>query len=217
MPRQAYKTKDGEHVPGASTVAKIIGESGGLLYWANKQGRLGKTLEDARKTEADAGTLAHSMVEAHLHGEDPEKCLEGQYVETVAGARTAFGAFLDWRSVEHFEPIIVEASFVSETHRYGGTLDAIGKSGSEGLTTLCDWKTGKAYPEHILQLAGYRHLYEEATGDTIERVMICIFSKDSGLMAPITVPMPVVEDAWGAFLQCRALYDMRAKLKKVLP
>ena len=216
MPTQIYRLKDGTRVPGASTVAKIISDPGGLLYWANKQGLEGRTLQDARKGAADAGTLAHAMVEAHLQGEDPQALLDGQPVETATGAETAFGAFLDWRESQTFEPITTEAAFVSETYRFGGTIDAVGLT-SGGKVTLCDWKTGKAYEEHLLQLSGYRQLYEENTGDKIERVILAIFSKDSGLMAPITIPLAALDEAFDAFVHAKALYDARARLRKVLP
>ena len=72
-PKSGYKLKDGSKVPGVTTIIGRFKDSGGLLWWAFEQGKSAErgeisSLYDKRDEAADAGTLAHSMVEAHIDG-----------------------------------------------------------------------------------------------------------------------------------------------------
>jgi len=55
-------------IPGCTTVIGRFKESGGLIYWAWDQGRQGLDFRETRDKAADAGTLAHAMVEADIRG-----------------------------------------------------------------------------------------------------------------------------------------------------
>lgn len=69
MPRPigGYKLKDGTRVPGASTIAKIGSDSGGLIHWAWEQGIAGLDYQASRDAAADAGTLVHAAAEEWKH------------------------------------------------------------------------------------------------------------------------------------------------------
>src|ERR1043166_4925564 len=122
--RQKYVDSDGKTVPSVTTIIGRFKESGGLLYWANKAGLEGKTLEEARQPAATAGTMAHDVFEAHIHGREPPN-LEGG-AETIAKAQAAFQAYLTWRQMVELEIQYTEVPLVSGKHRFGGRLDGIG-------------------------------------------------------------------------------------------
>jgi len=75
-PKAGYFLKDGNRVPGTTTITGRFKESGGLVYWAWDLGKKGIDYREARDTAASAGTLVHAMVEAHAAGEDPEARLK---------------------------------------------------------------------------------------------------------------------------------------------
>ena len=70
MPTADYKNAKGVRIPGNTTV--INGNLGwsknGLMYWAWEQGRNGKDFRQSRDDAADAGTLAHALIEADIKG-----------------------------------------------------------------------------------------------------------------------------------------------------
>ena len=95
-PKEGYYV-DGKRVPGVTTILGRFKESGGLLYWANQQGRDGKTLDEARAEVTTPGTLAHKAVEDHINGR-PETALTGAG-EVTEKARNAYAAYLHWEAI----------------------------------------------------------------------------------------------------------------------
>ena len=67
-PVGGYKLKDGTRVPGASTIAKIGSDPGGLIHWSWEQGIAGIDYRDARDAAGKAGTLVHEAAENWKHG-----------------------------------------------------------------------------------------------------------------------------------------------------
>ncbi len=63
-PHQKYYLKDGRQVTGASSVAKIGDDTGGLVKWANSMGLKGVDTNTVRDAAADAGTVCHGLTEA---------------------------------------------------------------------------------------------------------------------------------------------------------
>jgi hypothetical protein len=131
-------------------------DSGALIHWAWKCGRDGLDYRAVRDKAADAGTMAHDAIEAHIRGHefafdsDPEIC---------ARARCAFGAFLEWAEQTQMRVTHTELALVSERHRFGGTMDAIvlriGRAVGE-------WKASNGcYPEYLIQVAAYGQLWNE--------------------------------------------------------
>ncbi|KKK75628.1 hypothetical protein LCGC14_2871800, partial [marine sediment metagenome] len=113
-----------------------------------------------RDKAADAGTLAHAMVEAYLTGQSPDALTAGLDLETVGKAETAFLAFLEWSESTKLKVVETELSLVSEKHLFGGTLDARVLTINDRLT-IGDWKTSNAiYGDMLMQVAAYKALYE---------------------------------------------------------
>ena len=156
--RQQYKASDGKRVPSVTTILSRFKESGGLLYWANQCGLDGMTLEEARKPAASAGTIAHDMVEAKINGWEMPTVRAKK--EIVDKAKAAYGMYLKWADQTKIDIEHTEVGLVSEKHRYGGKLDAIGMIGNS--LCLIDWKTSNSiYADYLLQCAAYAELWEE--------------------------------------------------------
>ena len=159
MPRIRYKNAKGELLKGATTVAKQVGwGSGGLMWWANKQGLEGRTLQESYDTATIPGTIAHYLIECFLKNEEPQMSLEWSNGD-IEKARVAFQNFHNWAKQFKFEPIHVEPNLISEKWQYGGTPDVIAMI--LGEPAIVDWKTGKIYESTFLQLVAYRQLCVE--------------------------------------------------------
>lgn len=212
-PREIYRDAAGTRLPSVTTIISRFKDSGGLLYWANEAGLSGLTLDQARAPAATAGTMAHALVEAHLNKRKPPE-LVGD-ATTIERARAAFDVFLRWQDMTKLSIRHTEVSLVSERHKFGGRLDAIGTLGN--ALCLLDWKaTAALYADYLYQAAAYKLLWEENYGDhpLVGGVHLCRFSKDSGDFSHSHFP-DVSEEA-ETFLAMRALYDrVKATEKRV--
>jgi len=216
MPTTEYRLANGTRVPGVTTVISTsLGWSkGALMYWAWSQGKEGLDYRETQRTAADAGTMAHAMVEARIHervfvpppGVDPHQ---------VDLATLAFGAFEEWFQGSRIELLETEMHLVSQTHRFGGTPDAVGRI--KGACTLLDWKTSRGiYADYLIQLAAYAHLWNENRGEQITGgVHCCRFDKSTGGFSHHWWPLEALEPGWEAFLRLRDLYDLERQMKKL--
>jgi hypothetical protein len=175
---QKYPLKDGTDVPGASTIAKIGEDSGGLIHWAWKLGMEGQDYRKVRDKAADIGTVAHFMIECFLHNHEPD--LSEFSPADVEKATIAYNNFRRWWDEEGFTVIEPEVQLVSEEFLFGGTIDAPSRD-RDGKIVLLDWKTSKAIvPAHKVQLAGYEQLWNENRPDMkVQRRGIVRIGKES--------------------------------------
>ncbi len=214
MPTHLYKDNSGKRVPSVTTIISRFKESGGLLYWANQAGLDGKTLDEARRPAADAGTMAHLLVEAHIHGKELPDLVGNP--EVIAKARAAFAAYLNWSKLTNLEIRHTEVALVSDTHHFGGCLDAIGVARSlhNGLA-LCDWKSSNSiYPDYLYQLSAYAILWNENYPETpiTGGFHLCRFAKEEGDFAHHYFPS--LEEEGKTFIMMRELFDRVKKTEK---
>lgn len=155
-PTDGYKI-DGKRVPGVTTIIGRFKPSGGLIHWAWQQGRDGKDYRDTRDAAANAGTLAHDMVEADIYGQPFDASAYDPAL--VAQATGAFHAYQEWKQQTQLEVAESEVTLLSATHRFGGTLDALLV---RGALSLGDWKTSNSiYADYLIQLGAYAILWDE--------------------------------------------------------
>jgi len=213
VPRINYRLKDGTPARGATTIAKQVGwGQGGLMWWANKQGLEGRTLQESYDTATIPGTIAHYLIECFLKNEEPKMSLEWSD-EDIAKAQVAFANFEKWAKQFKFEPIHVEPNLISDKWDYGGTPDVVAKV--LGDPAIVDWKTGRTYESTFLQLAAYGQLVRENYPD---------LPLDGGfhlLRIPKSEDVPAFHhshwgvlppEAWEAFEYCLRL----GKIEKIL-
>ena len=216
-PKSGYRTKDGERVPGVTTIIGRFKDSGALMYWAFNQGKAGKErlYEEAEKA-ADIGTLAHELVEMHIKGSDEATVIDHAkgFPEMADTALAAYGAYLDWEEQSKLKILEQETPLVSEAFRFGGTIDAVGSDMRQRLC-IVDWKSSNAiYPDYLIQVSAYKQLWEEnnrphkITGG----FHICRFAKEFGDFEHRFYPN--LDEAWESFELMRRLYDIDKILKK---
>lgn len=208
--REVYKDAKGNRVPSVTTILSRFKDSGGLLYWANQAGLEGKTLDEARAPAATAGTIAHDLVEAHINNRVLPELTAPQPI--VEKARAAYASYLTWAEMYKLKIRHTEVSLVSNAHGFGGRLDAIGMNG-EGLVLL-DWKTSNAvYADYLLQLAGYKLLWEENYPEhPLTGFHLCRFAKEEGDFSHHYFPR--LDKEAETFLAMRALYDLVKDVEK---
>ena len=221
-PTQGYYNAAGDKIPGTTTIIGRFKESGGLIQWAYKSGRehermvaQGKEaprhLYDVRDSAAEAGTLAHDMIEAHILGKPYEAPDAAE--DTLTKARNAFAQFLEWRDQSRMEIIATERAYVSERLQFGGTVDGIGRD-IKGRIVLIDWKTSNGvYQDMLVQLAAYSLLLEENAPEwTPQGFHLLRVAKESADFAHHY--WGELEDAKRAFVLMRDLYRLDSGLKK---
>ena len=215
-PKIGYKI-DGKSVPGVTTIIGRFKASGGLLFWAFEQGKAAERgeiskLYDKRDEAAEAGTLAHSLVEAHINGESLE--ISGASAQIILQAKQGFENYLQWQDDNKIEIVQQEIELVSKEFLFGGCPDAIGRD-SRGQLCLLDWKTSNSiFLDYLLQLAAYMILWDENYPDKplVGGYHLLRFSKEHADFAHHF--WNELEDAKKMFLLLRQAYFLDKILKK---
>ena len=221
-PKKGYWL-DGKRLPGTTTVIGRFKDSAGLLHWAFGQGQSDAShLYEQANVAADIGTLAHSMIEAHINGESPSVVLDGVEVDSAAKATNAFEMYLEWEKQTglKFLSKYQEIQLVSPEYQFGGTPDAIGEI--DGKVFLLDWKTSNGvYTDYLIQLAAYRHLVNEGVRmDTGEPLPFKIEAAAHLLRFPKEFPdfdhrfFGDLDDGWEQFKHFRAAYEIDKRLRQ---
>ncbi len=201
-----YKLEDGTIVPGVTTVINLLAKPA-LINWANRMGLDGIDTAKYVDSMAEVGTYAHYLILCDLTGEEPETESVSPTVRDLA--ENAFLSYLAWKSAHDVVPDLVETQLVSESDRYGGTIDFYGTV--DGVPTLIDFKTSSGiYPEHSYQLAAYwrllayaRHRVEQAKILQIGR------TEDEGFSEHTFKDPSKRQDL---FMHLRAVYDLQKEL-----
>lgn len=209
-----YRLADGTRVPGVTTITGVM-DKPALVPWANRLGLQGIQVREYVDELATVGTLAHYLIQCHLTNETPDT---GDYSKNqIDLAENGLVKWLYWQEATGYEPIVCEQALVSETHRYGGTVDSYGiltKRG--GVKALVDIKTAKAiYDDMFTQVAGgYALLLREHGYDVAQSMIVRVGRNAEEGEHPeekvCTSPELHVE----RFLTCRRLYDVNQRIKK---
>lgn len=211
-PKQGYFLKDGSKVPGTTTVISRFKDSGALIWWAWNQGKEGEDYRQTSKAAADAGTVAHGLVEGHLRKVDVD--LTGVPGDVAEKGLSAFQSYLSWERQTGIKPQPLEIPLISETYRFGGTPDALFQM-PDGSIAMGDWKSSNAvYSDYLIQLAAYKQLWEENFPDKpiTGGFHICRFSKEHGDFAHHFFPK--LDEAWEQFKLFLQAYEIDKRLKK---
>jgi hypothetical protein len=215
VPTIKYRNAQGDLIPGTTTVisTNLGWNKQQLLWWANQEGLAGRNHRESTQKAADAGTICHAMVEDHIHGR--EWIANGEPAELIARALVAFGAYQEWEENTGIKIIATEIHLVSENYQYGATPDAIGVT--KRGPVLLDWKSGGGtYSDHAIQLAGYRHAWEEVTGIAlVGGYHLCRFDKESGGFSHKWWPQEALSEAWEVFVRLLYLHNRKRGLERL--
>jgi len=208
---QRYYTSDGKQVVGVTTILGVLAKPA-LVGWANRLGLQGIDTNKYVDEAASVGTLAHYLVECDLKGEEPDlkDFTEAQLERALHGVH----AFKEWRERPGaFQPLMVEAQLVSDTYRFGGTIDCV--AAIDGVLTLVDIKTSSGiYPEHRYQLSAYWRLLLEH-GYEIKGARILRIGRTEGEgMEEHTLTGRQVLHGWQVFEACLRIYTLKQEEKR---
>lgn len=206
MAHPIYRNAEGKRLPSITTVINKRKEADGMIYAAWKLGFEGKDYKVEWSDKANSGTLAHSFI----HGEEPD--LSACTPEIIAKATKAVDEFHKWQKQSLLESESSEVSLVCECHQVGGTIDDIWIHNGE--RSIGDIKTGKLYPDHLIQVAAYKHLWEVNFPDKPINggFHLLHFDKENADFGH--QHFSDLSDAWKAFVHMRAVYDLMEKLKE---
>ncbi len=211
MGKHAFALRDGTEVPSVTTILSNLGwKSYGLMYWAHALGKAGKDLREEREAVAEVGTICHAYAAADIGGRQrgpfdaPDEILEK--------AERSFASYLQWKAMTRLELLAPELPLVSERHRFGGRLDAV--VSFDGSAGLLDFKSSKTlYPDHIVQVAAYAHLWDEHKPEMpLGHWHILRWAPDGAFSHHALSPRQI-ELGWKAFLDCMSLHQIKKELK----
>jgi hypothetical protein len=214
MPTQQYVNSKGERIPGNTT---IIGSNLGwnkqaLIYWGWSQGKAGLDFRQTRDAAADAGTLAHAMIESWIKGQPFDK--EKYAKELIDIAETGFLNYLEWADQVHFEPITMEVPLISEKYQFGTTIDILAKV--SGKLSIVECKTSNdIYEDFLIQMSAQRVAWDENHPDELIQALhlLRVNKEHASFTHSYYDALP---GAFEAFLDLRDLHDRKKQLKKLL-
>lgn len=214
-PRDGYRNKAGDLVPGCTTVLSSIstGPNDPLLWWAVKCERAGDSWIDARERSARLGTWIHDALDRYP---DPLPASAPGWMtaEEWGKARGDFEAYAEWESRVQPRVIAHEVQTVSEDLQAGGTFDQIVEIA--GTPTVLDFKTGKSVDirKVTAQLAMYAHAAYEAgiVRSPIRAGLILHFSPKG--LKPIGIDPEQLSAGLDLFRAARSVYRLLKEFPK---
>ena len=203
-----YKLKDGTIIPGVTTITGSLGwGKDALIKWANNLGLQGIDSREYVNEKAQIGTLAHRMITDYLQ---QIKTDTAEYSKDIIDlAENSALSFFEWLKSNELKPILIEKPLISESLKYGGTLDIYAEN--NGVLELIDLKTGRGiYGEYIIQVAALEYLLVENGYKVYRRRILNIpRSEDESFMEKIIadtkVPMEI-------FKNCLTIYELKKRL-----
>ena len=137
------------------------------------------------KGAAESGTIAHDYIENHV-------CEKPQPKELVIkinkdnNAKNSVKSFDAWEREHKVEWVASELVIGSETHEFGGTLDAIAYV--DNIPSLIDFKTSNQISaDYFLQTAAYQIALEEMGFMPLQRIILRIPKNGDGFET-VTLP-----------------------------
>jgi hypothetical protein len=188
-----FSHQNGDRIRSVTTFTGILDKSTYLIPWALKLakefifshiGKKGYVIEDIveeamkqhtikRDIAGDIGTEIHKWIDLWIMGKKPK-------IPDDEKVRNGVVAFMNFQKEYKVKWIESERIIYSRKYDYAGILDGVGFILPDKSLFLGDFKSGRIYPEHFLQTAGYQIAYEEETKKEIKERMIMAFDKNTG-------------------------------------
>jgi CRISPR/Cas system-associated exonuclease Cas4 (RecB family) len=162
--------------------------------------------KDVKEEAASIGHQVHDI----LHSERFEDPIED---DRVAAGVYAGRAWLESRNVKTLES---ERLVFSKRNTVVGRLDRIVEI--SGKRCLADWKTSNGvWPEMVMQVSAYKAMYEEETGERIEKVFLIHLDKVTGEFHPYEFSRRMMDRTFKrAFLPALKIHRQLKEIKRRL-
>lgn len=155
------KNNPGEYYPSVTTILEAYYKGYGFNEWLKQ---VGYNADEIMRKAGDQGTTVHNMIEKYLLGMKvtwTNEELKPQYSLTEW---QMFCKFIEFWTNTSPELITQEFNLVSDTLKFGGTIDFVGKINGE--IWLLDWKTSNyLHKSYELQLSAYATAWNELNPD----------------------------------------------------
>jgi hypothetical protein len=216
LPTVPYYAADGRtRLPSVTTVLSTgLGgySKDALIHWAWKLGMEGVDYREKRDKAANAGTVAHAMIENYLNGKPISKGIEIDDDTILEPASVAFKAFRSWHREHDIHVVKQETSLTDHEHGFGGTFDAL--LDLNGVLTLADWKTSSdIYGSYVAQVGAYHQLIKAnlpARFHPTQAVIVKV-SKDGDLRV-VELDTDAIALGWDVFQAALRVYTARKPL-----
>ncbi len=143
--------------PSVTTILEVYPKGYGYDEWLKS---VGFNAEIIMTKAGDQGSVIHNMIDKYLNGEVIKWINdEGKGLYTLTEWQM-FSRFVEFWEMCKPEIFVHEFALVSDTLRFGGTIDFIGKINGEMY--LVDWKSSNyIHKTHELQISAYATMWNE--------------------------------------------------------
>jgi hypothetical protein len=215
-PRRNYK----KGMPSVTTVLKTLGwNRDALMGWANKIGREGLKIHEARDPKADVGSLAHHLCECFL-GDINHQATQEWHEATEEHQRLAlcaldqFKTWWAWQRTQGWEIEECEIAMESRANKFCGTADLILRD-PDGAYIIADIKTGSPHPEAAIQMAAYASLYHEETARHITEGLLLHIPTDGRPLTAHHITKQEIDAGEAIFFQLLDIERHRTLFKEL--
>lgn len=223
MPTIPYYNSKGQRIAGTTTIIDYnLGWSKEPLNWWNynrgyNDGKEGREANYKGKIQeaADAGTLAHYMIECDIKGVSFDVSVFDR--EIVERAEKAYSNFIQWKRNVKFEAVAVEPHLISEAYQYGLTPDCVARINYK--IALYDWKSGSGiYSNMPIQMAAYWKGWDENNPDMPieDGAYLLRLDKEFASFTYKYFGLAELEIAWGGFLNLLELHKIHKTLDRLV-
>src|SRR5258708_3396563 len=212
-PANQYLSSSGEFLPGVTTVLSELNKPA-VIGWANKMGRLGRSIDEGKEYARDVGNLAHYLVECHIKCEKPE--FEDTFgTRAINRANVMLAEFISYAKERGATFVASETQLVDTSDQFGGTIDIIADCSSPTpARELWDIKTSSAiWAEQIVQVCAYQILSHQHNKEIV-RPRIILIPKSGELRAP-DIPDDVIFLAKKLWFYVLPMYYARRELNEI--
>lgn len=209
---------EGKKVPSLSNILDNckIGGIGNLLYRANQAGLMGRQLKEAGEDTTNAGWLAFKQISSILY--DTDFHVDHYSDACFDRSLNCHLDFMKWSAETEYKHKINNISLVSESLKYGDTLDVFStKDHSCALVILVI--QNEIYPENLIKLAARANLIKENGLGEITNSYILQVNNPKTVDDPVCFTVHEYDDLsypLEVFKKMRELYDMQDTLKTLV-
>lgn len=162
--------RNGDPVPSISQVLAKFKDPGGLLFWAWKVGKEGKTLDEARREKSSIGHLCASLALEFIGGPSVDRSAIDR--DMMILTQRPLALWHERVQETDLDGVVIDQPMVSESHGFGGLVSTV-QAG--GLHVVLSLKAGKGiYTEDVLTAAAQAHLAGT------DHALLVRFNKDNG-------------------------------------
>ncbi|HCX72458.1 MAG TPA: hypothetical protein DHM37_01955 [Candidatus Cloacimonas sp.] len=149
--------------PSMNTVLSVINKGTGFERWLGNSNSYAEAMEYS-KDKADRGTEIHILCMQLLLG------IEIDISSLNEEDKKKMLSFVQFCQQTQLQPLLIETPLIHPNLPYAGTPDIV--ANINGELWLFDIKSGQNWTTYKYQIAGYKYLYEEIFGTTIDHIAV---------------------------------------------